>query len=730
MRYLILTVLVALLPLAVVAQPVAVQTGEHADFSRVVVRLPAEAEWGFGRSADGYVLRLPVTEGYDLRRFFDLIPKTRITAVSQDAASGELRLAVSCICRADVFFISPRFLVIDIADGPADPASPFEQFIDGETASSRPSLSGPGLLPIVFPDDQSAEPALPVALPLLAPVAPVQPIASDVTDELDALERLVIESLGRGLTTGVLEPDIIRNAAAPVRPPQVAPDLPLPGISVTTGIDRAALPADEPPPVAADGTACVPNSMVDLAAWADDRSFGDQIAAKRSALVQEFDRLDPDVILGLARLYLHFGFGREAIQTLELDGAGSMERTYLRLLAQIIDDDPISFPDVSLQLSCSSDIALWAFLATPVGGVGTTGDRAAILRAFKDVPPFLQRHLGPRLAERFAAIGDDDAADQALRMARRDAPDEIDTILVAATLAARLGDDLAELETLTMLARTDPRITAEAMIRFLVESARQKVPVPDADMITADALRFEHAATPLAEDIAAAQIGAYLAADVFADTILLLDEIKPTLDAARFADLQMDIDLAAVARMPDAEFLAYIFARHLPEEALGLREDVAQRLLSLGFPDQALRVLGPATAEQQQGNARYLRAAALLDLNDPDAALRVLRDDATDRASDLRAVARSVRAGNATPTSPRTVTDDIRSDWRSGNWAGLADADDPLIRDTVAAVLNTDGLAFDDQAPLASGRALLDDAAQSRILLDGLLDRFMPPDDF
>jgi hypothetical protein len=729
MRLVLATLLFVWLPLGLWAQPVPVQTGEHATFTRVVVRLPVGADWDFGRDADGYVLRTPVTDGYDLRRFYDLIPDRRITAVSQDAARGDLRLAVSCACRADVFLATPRFLVIDVADGPADPASPFERWIDPQAAAAQPATAGPGVLPVVFPDDPALAGAQAFPLPLVFAEPPLAQEAAAETDDLAALEQIVVESLGRGLTTGVLQPDIAGGADLPAAPPHVMPALPLPGISVSTGVDLAAVPGAAPPPATSDGTACVPDSFVDLAAWADDRPFAVQIAAKRSALVQEFDRFDSDIVLGLARVYAHFGFGREAIQTLTLDREGSMERTYLRLVSQILDDEPINYlPDIAGQISCPSQIALWAFLASPPDRPGRDADRAAILRTFKNVPPALQGHLGPRLATRFAAIGDEDAADQVLRMARHQAPDAIETRLMAATLAGRQGDDSAELDLLTTLAQTEPRITPEAMIRFLQESARQQIAVPTAEMVTADALRFEHAQTSTAVEIAVAQIAAYMATDSFAAALDLFGQIAPILDPDLHHDMQRQIDLAAAARMPDAEFLGYFLAWPMPLDRSDLRDQVAERLIELGFPDQALRVIGPEPPGADDIGAHHLRAAALIDLDDPNAALRILGDDNSARAAELRAAARAAQAGDAP-----SLLGDISSqeaDWRSGNWAELAQSDDPLLRGAGAAVLQRDEPVPDAAAPLASGRILLDDAAQSRALLDALLNRFAPPEDF
>jgi hypothetical protein len=548
-----------------------------------------------------------------------------------------------------------------------------------------------------------------------------------VFNELDALERRVIESLGRGLTAGLLEPDGTVAPTTPAKPPVITLDLPLPGISVSTGFDSAAIPPDEGSTVAADGSACVPDSFVTLATWADERSFGEQISERRSALVQEFDRLDPDQVAELARLYLHFGFGREAIQTLALDGVGSGERMYLRMLGQIIDDDPVTFPDADRQLTCMSDIALWAFLAMPPDQGGSIGDRAAILRAFKALPSPLQRHLGPRLAERFAAIGDHDAADQALRPARRHAPEAVETRLAAATLSGRMGDESAELEELARLARSNARITADAMIRFLTESVRQGQPVSPTDITLADILRFEHALTPVAGDIAVAQISAFLVVDAFSDATRILEEERANLGSARAADLQAAIDVAAVERMADAEFLAYALVRTFPDEGSSLREEVARRLLSLGFPDQALRTLATTTGTPSEEEI-HLRASAFLMLRDPEATIRSLGDLQTDRAEELRAASRSLQAGDTAATVDAPDSD--VTDWRRGNWTDLARSDDQMMRDAVAAMLTTGQNASNDSAPLTSGRALLEDAAESRALLNGLLERFVRPDEF
>ena len=103
-----------------------VQSGEHADFSRIVLQLGAPPEWEFGRVQGGYELRFSVDAKLDLSKVFDRIPKTRILSLSQ-VGPNTLYFEVECDCAGDAFEIRAGRLVVDIKNGPADPDSPFER---------------------------------------------------------------------------------------------------------------------------------------------------------------------------------------------------------------------------------------------------------------------------------------------------------------------------------------------------------------------------------------------------------------------------------------------------------------------------------------------------------------------------------------------------------------------------------------------------------------------------
>ena len=94
--------LVFLFPGAATAETVNAISGEHADFSRIVLQFDNLDTWEFGRVAGGYELRTGLSEAeFDLSSVFDKIPKSRISEITSPA-NGRLFLSVSCQCAADV----------------------------------------------------------------------------------------------------------------------------------------------------------------------------------------------------------------------------------------------------------------------------------------------------------------------------------------------------------------------------------------------------------------------------------------------------------------------------------------------------------------------------------------------------------------------------------------------------------------------------------------------------
>ncbi len=124
----VFTVILAIFffPLTLRAESVALLSGEHADFSRIVLQFPTVADWEFGRKGDDYEFRVS-EQGieFDAKAVFDKIPRTRITAISTEPSSFVIR--VSGAVHADAFELREGRIVIDIKDGAPSSESKFER---------------------------------------------------------------------------------------------------------------------------------------------------------------------------------------------------------------------------------------------------------------------------------------------------------------------------------------------------------------------------------------------------------------------------------------------------------------------------------------------------------------------------------------------------------------------------------------------------------------------------
>lgn len=109
-----------------IAETLRVRAGEHDGFSRIVLDLTVPAGWSLGRDGNAYVLTLDRNNvEFDLSRIYRMIPRDRIADLVQ-TGNGTLRFSLDCDCHANAFMTADGSVVIDIADGSPNAASPFE----------------------------------------------------------------------------------------------------------------------------------------------------------------------------------------------------------------------------------------------------------------------------------------------------------------------------------------------------------------------------------------------------------------------------------------------------------------------------------------------------------------------------------------------------------------------------------------------------------------------------
>ncbi len=714
-----------LLPVIVRAETASIRTGWHPTFTRIVVAIPQGSDWQLGRVQEGFALRVDGVDDFDTAGFFSRLPNDRIQGA--DGSNGFLSLDLSCNCHATAFLWKPDRLVVDVRDGNAAPDNPFESALKMSAQGSRERNSPPQVVLDLLPRPETR-----VTLQDLSPLTNVAEAKPDLRD----IEAQIIQSLTRAADQGLLElsdnlpaspPAAIEEASEP-EPEESVADVPRQeseaeptvrsGVrafsSADLGIDLAAILTE----YNAQSIDCWPDNYVQVDSWAGGDDFSEDISLHRSRIYGEFDRIDHDAVTDLARTFIYYGFGREALQALEIDTEKTAEREAIVVLAYIIDDDAAGRQQLSTQIECEGLIAVWALLSNPVADLKGHPDPDRLVRQFKTLPEHLRTHLTPRFAERLVALGEVDSAENLLSGGPVDAEPSVENIVVSAEISTTRGELEDAQDALQDLAENNSRLTPEALIKLIDLQMAQKQPVDPAMMALLETKRFEYRSRPIDGDLADVEVRARIYENQFMkalDTLRLGSANSDTFPKDSLSDLLAE---RVTETADDMTFLTYAFEGEATEISPRQGNLVAQRLLTLGFPDRASEVLASAASGEDMRERRYLRAMAAVAIDDFDKAKTILSGITSERANTI------LSEGQEAGTDPKEPS---VTAWRAGDWSRLASDEDPLLRDASTLALNQTSPSPDADAPLRNGRALIEQSDLTRNTLDGLLDRFERP---
>lgn len=566
------------------AQGLSVGSGEHGTFTRIVMPIPEGSDWQLVRSPQGYVLTMSATDQrFDLSRAYARIGRNRIAEMSAGGV-GELSMTIACSCHAMPFEFRRDMLVIDIRDGAPPPASAFELSATGERL---PPLRPSGILPPVLAEVPQGSPPVmdwsadwlrdrraPPAMPVAAEPLPAIPLDTD-----DLRATLLLE-FSRAAADGMIDPVAKppRIETAPQRTTAATENLragdPL---STLSGLrDGIALTAK--------GGVCPPDDLLAIETWGDDRPAPLQLADTARTLLGEFDIPDPQALQSYARLHLYLGFGAEALQLMSLYPGSATEEPLFRSLARIVDGFPDPAGPFPALAACDTSAALWAALSDPPR-LPPALNRAAALRGFSALPAHLRRHLGPTLGEAFLAADDVPAATTiAEAILRLPGPPDDRTAILSARLALLSGgSDLSESRLRSIL--SDPGPDQAAALAALVDlHAAEARPIGAEVLPALAAYRTENAGTSAEPKLHRALILAMALSGDFTSAFA---------EAATRPDLLPDI-WRILGSASDEDLLIHAVGALADTAGPEARQTIADRLLALGFAEEARRWSGQA----------------------------------------------------------------------------------------------------------------------------------------
>ena len=600
------------------AQDATVRSGEHDGYTRLVVQVPPGTGWVLKQTKNGALLNVALDDvTFQTGEVFQRLTENRLATISQAEPGAALQMEFGCDCVAKAFLFRDTMIVVDIAPG---------TFLPPLTSDIPSSALSPA------PRD-------------VTPAAPVQSLDTLALPLLNLNTQGFEEQLATRLVQGA-DRGIVDLSIAPVGPRTSANDQSLivpPGlemnINVTSVLDDLngllgpGIPQLEKKPP------CISSAELDFEAWSDKRSFPEQVAELRSGLFGEFDIIDKDRILRLAKLYAFWGFGAEARGAIDLLGERSAETDRVSAIARILDDGQVPAPDTFAGLQrCESDAALWAVLTE--GSLRGDANLVAIEQSFARLPDHLRRHVGPRLSDFLVNAQKVEAARRVLRSVDRVETETSPGAVQAKANVAKAEGDAARTEALLteVITASDAALEAPLALTRLIEKRwveRGAVSPQELDLAAAYTVEFRRS-----------EIGPQMKR-THAIALSLAQEFDPSMDL--LADMAEDVEsgetlnrvmLILTERADDATFLRRVLS--LPK---ALSQDmttdtaiaVADRLVSLGFSRSALALAKRPQDRLRRGERARLRArVALLDQR-PHQAMLELADDPSDEAVLLRA---------------------------------------------------------------------------------------------
>jgi hypothetical protein len=725
MRCLFVLLIACLGPYPALAEQARLLSGEHADFSRLVLVFDRSTEWQAGRTSDGYrvaLVREDIT--VDLSRVFDRIPKERILDVAFDPETGFLDIATTCTCRLEVFNLNSNTLVIDLLTGAPSVDSRFESRVD-QTETARNDL-----LPEAAPKREPVERKTPLPPPttFTAQVNPrfVSPDFPRPSASTTALEQAMIAALSRASTQGVIDlvlpkeqketlEKVTQNLSLDALPNLSDSRQASSNITSSTVFDRA-LPSESSEILTPSGAACLSDEMVNLGEWAEGEPH-EVLSKSRTILLQARDQITDEVWTEAARTLLFLGFGAEARMHLDQREGSNRESVVLLALADIVDrsvaDETSPFNDMA---SCPNTAAIWAILSSNTPLSKEQIDGTSVQRNFGQLPHHLRQHLGADLAEKVRQAGLLEVAQAIVdRMERSAQPNEVALKKLEAKTQIAEGNLESGAQLLDQLSQEKTEDAPEAMILLLKARSDNQEAVPQDTMVLAEALAFElkgsHSGDQLFHELARAHANR----NEFQQAFELAAKSSETPDHPALIN---EITQHLTNHGSDIAFLTRSFGTDLlPNMALGnqTRLDVAQRLLDLGFPNKALEAIEPVEPDAQPAVA-LIRSKIALAVGDPQTALRVIAGRNDDDAQRLRGMAmvRLNRPEDAA-TSFAAISDTV-----AAQSAALRSRDNGLIQSLGNPTQRTlvETLAPQQQADLAADSRLLISQRAGRALME------------
>ena len=618
------------------AQTSVLRSGEHSEFTRLTLRLPSGTEW----SADLVGRQLSISLEGNLRAIdtasvFRRISRDRIANVVSRLGVTALEITLACDCGIRAYVQDGSLLVVDVGETLPKQnriaSAGSESLTNWKDGSELPFLGLPynrrNRTHALYPTLQSRlSGSLRASSNGQTGSIEEENNSTTQNEQADSLavgsfEDRLLSEMGRALDKGLLIPAEGSLQHRKDEQDQSASAQPLPNMRLRLATEANNDARSENS--LAEGTVlCQPDEYFDLPKWGAPDGFAFGLSRWRQMLTVEFDKVSKDAALGLARHYLHYGFGQEALNTLALISWDEPEAEILASLARIMDlgHDPEKNP-VSQLLECAGPASLWALLSTADAKQTVQLDLASLRLAFEALPRHLREHLAPILIDRLVAFREDAAA-RAIMHSVSDLKGDLvpEVSLAEARADAMLGDNEGAKDILEELVEADTAVSPAALVALTYAMVDADEAINNAHVELLESFAFENRQSSMSHELTLAHILALAHSGQFSESMDRLSLLSEATHESGFLGTKVLVLKRLLSNSSDIIFLTESIEPPDSELPAWLGNGIASRLISLGFPDRADDYLVAAAEGEDGRERRILRAKSALATFEPDTA--------------------------------------------------------------------------------------------------------------
>ncbi|SPH19359.1 hypothetical protein ASD8599_00084 [Ascidiaceihabitans donghaensis] len=608
-------VIFAFFPHFLFANPIPVRTGDHDNFTRVVLSVPSSKNWIEEVSGRVIIIKIPDHKvGFDTSKAFDRIGRDRISSFK--ANSSNLEIQMECDCTVESYRTVKNLIVLDIFDQ--------NDVVNANLQVDQVDFAHLGARNLQLPKAPKEEFEVNAPRAQKEPpvdVGQVRNMNENATEtslkmenggSLKGVREILLQEFGSSATRGILS---VSSAlpAGEERSPQI--DLSIfdenledslersevgsPNIEVSSSSDLLNTSAAQQ--IIQSSGFCADADLLQISQWGEKYFPISEVGKLRSAIFDELQQVEPQEVLKLAKLYLHLGFGAEAAATLNLVPSLKKNHPELYAIAEIMEFSKSSngkfFKDME---SCNSAAAMWALFSNNISEIRSAEvNTDAVIFALNDLPISLRENLAPTISNQLLALDLSAAADLALRTLERSSEfSTVDVVLARSNLDTVDNSPQESKKNLRYVIDSNTLQSAEALIKLIDLEFENDGQISEQQLILASAYTMELRRHDLSHEIQRAFILALTMNGEFSRSLRILEDYVKERTKFQTDGLQNRVVQYLTKHSTVEEFLLFAFGT-LDKRTLNLNastmKKISERLEELGFLEQAVSFSNMAT---------------------------------------------------------------------------------------------------------------------------------------